>query len=86
MKNTLLLVASLVALAAGLTIMFTSSFGVKPDVHLWNWFGYEFGFDFSSRMPILRVCLFAAVAIAILGVNWGKKKETATKDGSEKMA
>ena len=60
MKKRLLLIAPIAMLVVSLSLMLTTGFNSKPDVHLWNWFGYEFGLDFSSRMPFLRIGLVLA--------------------------
>jgi len=65
MKNKFLFILPLIILVVAFFIMLTTSFNVKPDVYLWSWFGYDFGLDFSSRMPFLRIAF-----VVMGGVSW----------------
>jgi hypothetical protein len=87
MKNKILFILPLVALVVAFFVMLTTSFNVKPDVYLWSWFGYDFGLDFSSRMPFLRIAF-----VVVGGVSWFfiskrlSKAQKSDKTTSEEMA
>ena len=85
MKNKFLFILPLVALVVAFFVMLTTSFNVKPDVYLWSWFGYDFGLDFSSRMPFLRIAF-----VVVGGVSWffiskrlSKDQETTSSEASK---
>ena len=76
MKNIKFLIAiPYILLGAAIVMTMTTGFGVKPDLHLWNWFGYEFGLDFSSRMPLLRIGFVVVAAITWFAISRKVEKE-----------
>ena len=50
-----------------------TSFGTKPDITLWNWFGYNFGINATSYSLLKLVAIGLAVVFAVV-VNKSDKK------------
>lgn len=46
-----------------INVLYTS-FGEAPDVHTWTWFGYKFGFNWSSNL-LLKIIIIVGGYIAL---------------------
>jgi hypothetical protein len=68
-----------IGLALSLAIIFTGSFDTKPEIYLWNWFGYKFGLSFGgSELPVIVAKISALVFVLLMGFDPFKKSNTAS--------